>query len=588
MRSVEDIVDLYKGRKKAMQEDFARMQEFRDYIADKIPVPLAELDRNEKSAIANLAAVALEQMALRVGSTLPELHYPALRPGIKVSEDKARNRRAANLGWWEHNQMQAVLTLRGEYLFADAVAPVTVLPDPKTGVPTWRVRDPLSCLPAPSHDPLSITPMDCVFTHKQTWGSLNRLYGGRVANLRRRGDTGPDEQFTVLEYLDTDEIVTIVLPARGENYGDMIGVDQPLELDRIPNRAEHPLAFVPALTSVIGRKGKFNGTIGTHQMRAKLLALAYITAKRGAIPEPWVEPIDNASSPDILATPDMAAGTPGVIKGGRLRQMDVNPGFMTSPMLSILEREMRLAGGIPAEFGGEAASNVRTARRGDQLISSTVDFPIQRAQNLLAKSMEHEDRAAIAIAKKWTPGRRSFYVSWKKTGWTDYDPDVDFETDEHTVSYPFAGSDLNDATIRHAQKVGTGMWSKKTAREMDPEIPDAEAETDRILAEQVDEAFWQAVMTKVADPESRWGPLQVAQLRKLIATGRKDMFDAVAEIEQEMAEQTQAPPDAMPGVAGAPMPIDEMAPIPPVEQGLANLSSQLRAQFPINAAQGIA
>lgn len=894
MRSIDDIVSLHASRLKDTQAERQEQQLFRDYISDKLPVPLPELDKEERSAIANLAKTGLEQLALRVGSTLPEVIFPALREGIKASEDKARNRKKALLGFWDRNDMQAVLTLRAEYLFADASAPVTVLPDPHSGVPTWRVRDTMTYLPAPSHDPLNIVPDDCltgdtefitkehgvvplaemvdqtvtvltrdgwakgevrhfgrrevqritfgpanrtrgegatfaaarsnhrvvvsatprhrwplvdgsitrelavgdvvhavasqdtedlaayddgfrhglifgdgsaswtyangdrdhrlqlcgakqrftayfervtyppsadgdpvcflrvtenlkelpsgkpvdylrgfvdgwvatdgcdlhngtfriasqhpqagewlvrhaamagwvvrgwnitpigetsygwrsaplhnialvrqdsaagwkvlsieslpesvdlycavvpgpetfalasgvysgncIFTFQQTWASLKKTYGGRVDGLRRHRETRPDSKFTVLEYLDDMEIVTIALPGSGDY--DMVGVETPMELDRINNRAECPLTFAPGLTSIIGRKGKLNGTIGVHQMRAKLLALAYITTRRGAFPDPWVEPIDNASTPDFTAIPNHRTGTPGVIKGGRLRYIEPNPGFMTSPMLSILEREGRLAAGLPAELGGESASSVRTARRGDQLISSAIDFPIQRAQMVLAKSMECENKAAIAIAKKWTPGARSFYVNWRGAkGWAEYDPNVDFETDEHTVRWMYAGSDLNDATIRHAQLVGTGQMSKQTARRMNPELEDGDQEGDIIAAEQATDAFWASVTTKINDPASRWGPREVAKLDRLLHTDKKSLFDAVAQIEEDLAAEQAAAaplPDAVPGMPGAPLPAEIAPAIPPVGEGLQNLSSQLRAQFPINAAQGLA
>lgn len=577
-KQLDELVELHRARTKASEESFATIQKFRDYLGNKLAVALPEVDEDESSAIANIARTGLKQLALRTGSVLPDVVFPALRDGIGASEEKARNRKKATMGWWEHNHMQQVLTKRAFFLFADAWSPVTVLPDPLTGVPTWQARDTLTCLHAPIIAP-SVVPYDVIFNHTHTWASLKRLYGSRVEGLNPRGD--PDRKFVVGEYMDPDEIVTFVAPEARDNQA------RPVILDRIPNRAGCPLAFIAGLDSLLGWDGDLNATVGAHQMRAKLLALSYITVKRGAIPDVWVEPIDNSSTPDFTAIPNHRTGTPGVIKGGRLRVLESNPGFMTSPMMSILEREERLGAGLPAELGGEAATGVRTARRGDQVTGAAIDFPIQQAQHALASSLMMENKAAIAITKKWTPGRRSFYVSWKgATGWTDYDPNVDFETDEHTVRYPFAGSDLNDATVRHAQKVGTGQWSKQTAREHDPEIPDADAEGDRIAAEQVGDAFWAAIVAKVNDPASRWGPKQVAMLDRLLRTDKKDRFAAVEAVELSMAEAQQeaAPvPDALPGMPGAPM-MEPEAPIPPVGEGLANLAAQLRAQRPINAA----
>lgn len=580
MKSLDELVEMHGVRTKASEVPFAAIQKFRDYLGNKLPVALPEVDADEDSAIANIARTGLKQLALRTGSTLPEVMFPPLRPGIQVSEDRAKRRKQATLGWWEHNHMQQVLTKRAFYLFADAYSPVTVLPDPKTGVPTWQARDTLSCLHAPIIAP-GVVPYDSIFTHQHTWASLRRLYGSRVEGLNPRHD--PDRKFTVAEYMDPDEIVTFIAP---EPYNQQI---RPMILDRIPNKAGCPLAFVAGLDSLLGWDGDLNATVGAHQMRAKLLALSYITVKRGAIPDVWVEPIDNSSTPDFTAIPNHRTGTPGVIKGGRLRVLESNPGFMTSPMMSILEREERLTAGLPAEFGGEAATGIRTARRGDQVSGAAIDFPIMQAQNALAASLVMEDKAAVEIAKKWTPGKRSFYVSWKGAqGWADYDPNIDFETDEHTVRYPFAGSDLNDATVRHAQLVGTGQMSKQTARRMNPELEDGDQEGDIIAAEQATDAFWASVTAKINDPASRWGPKQVAQLDKMLRSDKKSLFEAVEAIEKQMAEEQAAAapvPDAMPGVMGAPMaPPEVPTAIPPVGAGLANLAAQLRAQRPVNAA----
>lgn len=578
MKSLDELVELHGVRTKASQVPFAAIQKFRDYLGNKLAVALPEVDADEDSAIANIARTGLKQLALRTGSTLPEVMFPPLRPGIQLSEDRARNRKQATLKWWQHNDMQALLTKRAQYLFADAYSPVTVLPDPKTGYPTWQARDTLTCLHAPIIAP-GVVPYDAIFNHQHTWASLKRLYGSRVEGMNPRND--PDRRFTVAEYIDPDEIVTFVAP---DGYNNQ---SRPLILDRIPNKAGCPLVFIAGIDSILGWDGDLNATVGAHQMRAKLLALAYITVKRGAIPDVWVEPIDNSSTPDFTAIPNHRTGTPGVIKGGRLKVLESNPGFMTSPMMSILEREERLTAGLPAEFGGEAATGIRTARRGDQVSGAAIDFPIQQAQNALASSLTMENKAAIEIAKKWTPGKRSFYVSWKGAmGFVEYDPNVDFETDEHVVRYPFAGSDLNDATVRHAQLVGTGQMSKQTARRMNPELEDGDQEGDLIAAEQVRDAFWASVAAKVNDPASRYGPKEVAMLDKLLRTDKKDLFAAVEAVEKSLAAQQEmaAPaPDALPGVMGAPMAEPE-ATIPPVGEGLANLAAQLRAQRPVNAA----
>ena len=79
--------------------------------------------------------------------------------------------------------------------------------------------------------------------------------------------------------------------------------------------------------------------------------------------------------------------------------MQTNPGYKTDVALDRLERQERLEGAIPAEFGGESGTNIRTGRRGESILSATVDFRVQEAQEIFASSLVEEDKIAIAIEK---------------------------------------------------------------------------------------------------------------------------------------------------------------------------------------------
>lgn len=581
MRSPDDIAALHGERQKLYQPDMSRMARFENYVSGKDPVAVPELDQLEQSAIANLAKQGLEQLALRVASVMPMPKWPALRPGIKQSEDRAKNRLRANLGWWEENDMQGILRIRAENYLGLGLAPVSVLPNPKTGIPEWRVRKPRQTLPAPSADPLCVEPDDCIFSYKQTWGWLVRMYGDRAYALDRPKDCRPDHPFWVLEYVSPEQITFLAMPCAPEYQSGWGSSYDPkaVLLENIPNKADRPLVFAPSLYGLAGTHGRFDGTQGAHQMRAKLLALAYITASKGALPDMWLEPMNESTTPEILAVPDHKTGTPGVVAGGRLRPIDVNPGFMTSPMLSILEREIRMEGGVPAEFSGQNTTTVQTGRRGAQLLGSTVDFPIQDAQNRLARSMAAENKAAVAIVRNWTPGKRTFYIGWKgHAGQVEYDPQVDFETDNNTVDYPLAGSDLNNELLRTQQKVATGLWSRRTAREMDPETQDAELEHDRVVAETIEDA----VLQEFLQPGSM-SVTDKARVMKLVISDKLELAEAIDRVNEEakarQAEQVPAgDPAAQMGLA-MPGQGEEATPIAEGPESLGNLSailSQLR------------
>lgn len=593
MKSLGEIVELYEARSKAMQSDFDRMNRFVNYMSGKDPVAVPELDRNEQSAIANLAAQGLEQLSLRVASTLPMPRWPALRENIKDSQQKARKRLQANLGWWEFNDMQGILRIRAEHYLGLGLAPVSVLPSPETGIPEWRVRNPQHTLPAPNADPKAVERDWCIFAYQQSWGWVRKRYPTAV--LPNCQDWKPDHPVTIIEYVDCEQITYAAItgrPAPVEYQSwqiPTIGERGAALLENIPNKAGCPLVFVPTLYGLAGVHGRFEGTQGAHQMRAKFLALAYITASKGAAPDPWLEPFDANTDPEVLSPPDPKEGTPGIVRGGKLTWAAPQPGFMTSPMLGILEREIRSEGGIPAEFGGEATSTVRTGRRGGQIIASTIDFPIQDAQNRFARSLTAENKAAVAIVKNWTKGPRSFYVNWKGArGQVDYDPASDFETDNNVVEYPLAGSDLNNDLLRIQQKVATGMWPKKLARQMDPETPDAEQAHDWVIAEQLEDALVQSLAQQAA--AGQLPPADLARIMTLVASDKLELAEAVEQVQKEAQERQAAQvaataPEAQPGIAQPGMGAESSA-IPQGPPALSNLSaalSQLGASSPVAA-----
>src|SRR5690606_3433779 len=226
-----------------------------------------------------------------------------------------------------------------------------------------------------------------------------------------------DELFEVLEFEDGNEMVTCVVGHSEVNpYGiSDWATSEPssgakvVELERIPNRAGVCTAVVPGRINLDRRQGRFDGMLGMHQMQARLFALEVIAVEKGVFPNDWLIARQN-EVPKIVQVADGRTGQVGIVQGGDLRQVQDQPGYQTFPTIDRLERGQRLTGGIPAEFGGESATNVRTGRRGENILSATIDFGIQEAQQVLAHSMMEENCRAIAIDKGYFDTSKSFYV----------------------------------------------------------------------------------------------------------------------------------------------------------------------------------
>jgi hypothetical protein len=127
--SVEDIVGMLQERKQAQSPLLSNMARLRDAYNGDIIVPLPEMDRSEQAAVANLISTGLDQSAMRISSVVPNLYFPALKPGDRASEKRASTRRNATLGWWEANKMPLKIRRRARHMIGYASSPVVLRPD---------------------------------------------------------------------------------------------------------------------------------------------------------------------------------------------------------------------------------------------------------------------------------------------------------------------------------------------------------------------------------------------------------------------------------------------------------------------------
>lgn len=277
--SIEQIEAYYRERKTAHGPLLNRWREVAKQYDGAVVVPLPEIDDVEKASVVNLLGPGLDQLAMRVASVMPDISAPALRPGIEVSENKARNRRNAMLSWWDMNRMDVVLRQRARYLLGYGCSPVAISfmglnPLDKRQIPHWRVLDPMCTFPAPMLDRNDIEPSDviCGYQKPQRW--LRAKYPAQFATLRRSKVSTDDTMYTLLEYNDADETVVVCLgsepePERNEHGpwqpptlhspgGNTLGTQGVVEILRTPNRAGIPLSVVAGRISLAQVRGMFD------------------------------------------------------------------------------------------------------------------------------------------------------------------------------------------------------------------------------------------------------------------------------------------------------------------------------------------
>ena len=585
MKTVEDIVGMANSRQSRRAPMIAQMNVVRDLYNATMAVPLPELDSNERPAVANLLKSGIDGTARRINSTLPDVYFPPAKPGQKTAEANADTARRAVLGWWMHNDMQKIMARRVRHFLGYAISPVVLRPDLDARHACWEVRDPLTCLPAPTVLD-SCTPSDVIFTFTRPVSWLRSYYPQAAMALYLNPQV---ETVQLLEYLDDSETVLVALGHDRDPqqmYTSTYTGAPHVELARTVNKTGLCNVVIPNRVTMDKDAGQFDDLIPMYYKQAKLDALEYIAIEQGVFPRTWLVG-RQGENPQIVTMADGRKGEVGVVKGGDLREENLNPGYKTTEAIDRLASEQRLSGNVPAEMQGVSSTNIRTGRRGDQVLANGIDFGIQEAQKIFEVSLREENRRAVAIAKTYFGNeKRSFFVDWRgATGPVEYIPNVVFPTDHNVVKYAMAGSDLDGQTVRTGQKLGAGLISKMTARRQDPEVQDPDFEDHQIVVEQVETAFLGGLSQQIA--QQAFPLAEAVQFLDLVKHQRMNPVEAFQKVQAD-AQAKQATngapgeptgpveptaPEAQPGVSPG---SEAGVAIPPVGPASQNLMDILR------------
>lgn len=575
MRDVAEIQSLWTARRSAQQKTIAAGLIIRQIYNGEYPLVLPELEKSEQAGVANLIATGIDQHATRIASVVPNIICPPLKTS-KAALDRADDRRLTLQAWWHANRVPKMLRRRARHLVGYASTPVLLRPH-KDGYPCWEIRDPLATFPAPSADE-DLVPTDCIFSFRRTRAWLKATYGIAPGTGRNNTD---DILIDILQYVDADEYVMVAVGTSEPTYPGATNTATVIELSREPNRLEEVPVVIPGRVTLDRLQGQFDQIVGMYQSQATLWAMHIHAVRRGIFKETWLESAPNEEA-TIVTPADPYQGDVGVVRGGKLVQYTVDPGVQTIQALNMLERNQRITSAVPAEFGGESPTNVRTDRRGQSVVGGAVDFPVQEHQELLAASLERENLIAIHIAKRYFGNTTKTFVVPFGRGQVTYTPNVTFDTDAHRVSYAYAGTDTNSLVIESGQRVGMGTLSKRSFMMIDPMVTDPDAEHDRIILESIEAAFLQSIQQQAADPNGPYDPITLARLAQLVYEKNMTLYEAVQKVHEEAqaaqaAQVNPAEATAQPGLGQAGAPGTPQAAIGPPQASQSNLMSLLQS-----------
>jgi len=556
--AASQIHRMYLERKQHNHKHIEAMNAVRTIYHNEVNLPLPELDKLEKPAIPNLVAQGIDQTAMRIASVLPDLTYPSERPGFLWADNKAADSRQANLGWWRANKFSLKMPRRARHLITYGTSPVSLSPvssdiNDKRKMPHWRVRNPMGTFPAPTDDHDSVEPMDCIFSDVRSFAWLMANYPSQAAILEKPDTPSSADLYYVLEYVDDEETATIVLGQKRDHQhapfgGEAKQVGAPhAMLSRVKNRSGICPVVYPKRIALDGMVGQFNSMIGMYIASAKLFALNQIAVERDIFKDEWIVGNVPNQTPQIIQQADGRMGVIGVVHNGDVRSVGNPPGQLTQQTNDALERAQRLTAGIPAEFGGESPTNVRTARRGASVLSSSIDGVIGECQAVFASSMEAENRRAVAIQKAYYGNRKCVFFGERYDGAepdkSDYVPNDTFVREESEVKYAIPGTDMPGLIVEIGQMIGDGTMSTQTGREMNPLITDPSRENDRIELEGLRRAALQSLEAGVAN--GTIDPKQIAKIAKMKNENHLPIEEAIIKVHEEEQKEQAAAQSAM-------------------------------------------
>lgn len=601
MRTVDEVLDLFHQRAQFYQPIHAQMQAVSAIYGDRAPVPLPDMDRTEKPAVPNLLAQGVDQMAGRIASVVPGVAFASLKPGQRKADRNAVAAGRAITGWWERERLPMKMKRRARHLIAYSMSPVQMRWDKELGQPIRQLRSPLETFPSTDMLDGECIPVDCLFAYRRSFGWLCqhgyeghlRMLFGPHAQLRK------DTSILLIEYVDAESTMLIAAgftedrsPYTAYTSNGMRGI----VLEHYENVAGECSVSVPMRMTLDTATGQFDTMIGMYQMQARLMALEQIAVEKGIFPDTFLESFAGETATFVEGPYDGRTGKVSIVKGGQIKEIQSQPGYLTNPTIDRLERSQRLTAGIPPELGGESSSNIRTGRRGDAVLSAVIDYPVAEAQEALAYALQAENKIGIRMAKRYHGSEsKTIYVgTGNARSPVTYTPDDTFGTEEHTVSFPVTGTDLNSFIIGLGQRMGLGMMSAQTAAEMDPYIDNAEAERDRIVVEALEQSLLAGMQAQAQS--GQMSPMVLSKVMRLVGTDKMELADAITKVtedalaEQQAQQQGQQPtpegaaaPNALQAMAGGPGgPIPGMSVMPGMGQ-LGDMLGQLRR--PVMAVQ---
>jgi hypothetical protein len=200
MKSIEEILSLYKQRVAFYGPLHSKMRLIQSIYNGTAEIPLPDMERSEMPSVPNLLAAGVDQMAGRIASVTPNVIFAEKTPN-RTEKRRVGTASRVVTGWWQEDRLMMKMKQRARHLIAYGMSPVVIRW--KEDRPTWHVRHPLETFPSTDLVSGQIKPTDCIFAYRRSVAWLRSMgYGPQVASVTGKWDMPNDASMLLIEYID--------------------------------------------------------------------------------------------------------------------------------------------------------------------------------------------------------------------------------------------------------------------------------------------------------------------------------------------------------------------------------------------------
>ena len=457
---MEEIVSVMRQRRSQDTYLIRAMIDVRDRYNGDIIIPLPDVVGQPKlqPPIAQLLAIAIDNLARKASEVRPRVTVPNMVPGSKVAAKHSENTRRAIQANWEYNQLWDLKLARSyRHMWGYGTNAFMVMPEFRDGRARIEIRDPLTAYPELRVQDDVRPAENCGFIFGRSMDWLVSHYPQTKTYFSNSSGHQWDTIWDVVEWVDSEMIVMGIMGPRNPAY--MASDSRPyaysaFELGRWENKAGMCTAVVPRRLTLDRIQSALTPLIGTYDLVSRIASLQLIAGEKSVFPDLAVIGRDPSTPPTIASHDgnwqDGRTGEANILQNvASVQFLESRASPETQQLMEQLMNVIQTSGGASSLFQGENPDSLRTGRAISTMSSFSIDPLINEVQKIQQRALESVNTAMLEVELGYFGSRKivGFTGLAGDRGVVEYVPKEDFISTLNHVSYAIPGADISQMSV---------------------------------------------------------------------------------------------------------------------------------------------